>query len=461
MNNELLAIFKSITPDNIKNNKLISDSMKIFIELLSEYSFISKDIKLALSEHTTDSIEEELPKIYLNDYYNMIENLKTNKNVVNKFKKWNENLKPNIYPKGMPIIGDKLLINYFMIGQEGGPLSDPDDVDKDDEKWNINPLSKKLDLLAHNILKNTPDNYYINRKFKESKGLKKSIQFIYDIVNEYMTNEDEKQPLVFNETGQPFEIELISGSMDKNIYEESVAYLAHPLGFTFNYMYISQLNFVDDFSLSKYYNIKMLEVRCLNGNIEKYNKKVTFIEDRFNYLKIVFVDGTYLLQENNVVKYFNSGGTLIKLYPSEFHCSIFLDYEIIYTTNIRDELRFKESTDGFKDIFNVSDGSKFRIVYNPKNNFIIGINIIGNSIISDDSDQYESVKTKEIFQSIINDNIISDIIVGDSFDNDAININVNNDLINIQTSEESYAIKTTSSIEENFIINEDFNIEII
>ena len=444
MNNELLAIFKAITPDNIKDNKLISDSMKIFIELLSEHSFISKDIKLALSEHTTDSIEEELPKIYLNDYYDMIENLKTNKNVVNKFKKWNDALRPNIYPKGMPIIGDKLLINYFMIGQEGSPLADPEDAAKDDEKWNISPISGKLDLLAHNILKNTPENYYINRKFKESKGLKKSIQFIYDIVNEYMTSADEKQPLVFNETGRPFEIELISGSMDKNIYEESVAYLAHPLGFTFNYVYVSQLTFVDDFSLSKYYNIKMLEVRCLNGNVEKYNKEVTFVEDRFNYLKIVFIDGTYLLQENDVVKYFNPNGTLIKFYPPEFHCSIFLDYEIIYTTKIRDELRFKATTGGLEDTFNISDGSKFRIVYNPKNNFIIGISIIGNSIISDDSEQYESVKTKEIFQSIINDNI-----------------NVNNDSINIQTSDESYVTKTTSSIEENFIINEDFNIEII
>lgn len=395
MNNELLAIFKAITPDNIKDNKLISDSMKIFIELLSEHSFISKDIKLALSEHTTDSIEEELPKIYLNDYYDMIENLKTNKNVVNKFRKWNDILKPIIYPPGMPIIDDKLLINYFIIGQEGSLLVDSEDSDKDDEKWNVNPLSRKLDVLSQNILKNTPENYYINRKFKESKGLKKSIQFIYDIVNEYITSSYEKQPLVFNETGRPFEIELISGSLDKNIYEESVAYLAHPLGFTYNYVYVSQLNFVDDFYLSKYYNIKMLEVRCLNGNVEKYNKEVTFIEDRINYLKIVFIDETYLLQENDVVKYFNSNNTLIKIYPPEFQCSIFLDYEIIYTTKIRDELTFKHTT-GLDDMFNISDESKFGMVYEPKINFIIGTNIIGDTTI-DETDLYETVKIKEDF----------------------------------------------------------------
>ena len=348
MNNELLAIFKAITPDNIKDNKLISDSMKIFIELLSEHSFISKDIKLALSQHTTDSIEEELPKIYLNDYYDMIENLKTNKNVVNKFKKWNDALRPNIYPKGMPIIGDKLLINYFMIGQEGSPLADPEDAAKDDEKWNISPISGKLDLLAQNILKNTPENYYINRKFKESKGLKKSIQFIYDIVNEYMTSADEKQPLVFNETGRPFEIELISGSLDKNIYEESVAYLAHPLGFTFNYVYVSELNFVDDFSLSKYYNIKMLEVRCLNGNIEKYNKEVIFIEDRINYLKIMFIDETYLLQENDVVKYFNPNGNPDVAFnkPSNYKFVEYIGHD-----------------DSYGDVFKAYDDSKYFLIY--------------------------------------------------------------------------------------------------
>ena len=52
--------------------------------------------------------------------------------------------------------------------------------------------------------------YLYEKRKGKSKGLKKSIQFIYDIVNEYMTSADEKQPLVFNETGRPFEIELIS-----------------------------------------------------------------------------------------------------------------------------------------------------------------------------------------------------------------------------------------------------------
>ena len=47
------------------------------------------------------------------DYYSMIENLKNNKNIVNKFRNWNELLKPSLYPVGMPKVGEKLIINYF------------------------------------------------------------------------------------------------------------------------------------------------------------------------------------------------------------------------------------------------------------------------------------------------------------------------------------------------------------
>ena len=86
MQNNLLSIFKAITPDNIKDIPLIEDSMRIFIELLNENSPISADIKIALSENTTELIADELPKIYMYDYYSMIENLKNNKNIINKFR---------------------------------------------------------------------------------------------------------------------------------------------------------------------------------------------------------------------------------------------------------------------------------------------------------------------------------------------------------------------------------------
>ena len=97
MKNNLLSIFKAITPDNIKDIPLISDSMEVFIELINENSPISIDISKALSEETTIAIEEELPKIYLYDYYSMIENIRNDKQLVEKFRAWNELLKPQLY----------------------------------------------------------------------------------------------------------------------------------------------------------------------------------------------------------------------------------------------------------------------------------------------------------------------------------------------------------------------------
>ena len=47
-------------------------------------------------------------------------------------------------------------------------------------------------------------------------------------------------------------------------------------------------------------------------------------------------------------------------------------------------------------MFNISDGSKFGIVYEPKINLIIGTSIIGDATI-DETDLYESFKIKEDF----------------------------------------------------------------
>ncbi len=468
MQTQLLSIFKAITPDNIKNIKLISDSMEIFIELLLENSYISADIKEALSENTTKGISEELPKIYLNDYYSMIENLRTNKTIVNKFKRWNDALNPQLYPKGMPIISDKLIVNYFIIGETGDPLVDPNSEDGAD-KWNISPLSGKLDILSHNILQNKAENYFINRKFKESKGLKKSIQFIYDIVNEYMVNPDERTPLVFEETGRPFEIELISGSMDKDIYNESVAYLAHPLGFTYNYIYISELNFVDNFGLRKYYNIKMLEVRCLNGNVEKYDKNVIYIEEKENYLKIVFFDGTYLVQQNDSVSLYKADDTVIKQYPPEYHCSIYLDYEILYETKLSDSIKFSDKSENIIDIININEDTNYRIYSRlDQNNFLIGISIIGEKYLSDNSDQFEGVKVKDSFISpestlIYRDNInlldsIKGTITSTIFDD----VEINDNYVSMikDNSIDSYDFNLNDSIEstDNLLNTDNVNL---
>ncbi len=265
----------------------------------------------------------------------MIDNLKTNKNIIKKFRDWNIALNPSLYPVGLPYIGEKLFINYFIIGQDETILK-LNDGDDENNEFNINPLSKKLVLLKNNMLQNKPENYFINRQFKESKGLIKSINFIYDIVNEHLVNTNEQLLLDIQETGNPFELN-ITGSIDKDIYEQSVAYLTHPAGFIYNYDYISSLNFSDDYSSKDVYIINILEVKSDTSEPDVYSDEVIYIIEKDNYKKIIFKNGFYLIQESNTVKYFNSNNELINIYPTDEDYYINLDYTISKETIFTDE----------------------------------------------------------------------------------------------------------------------------
>jgi hypothetical protein len=397
MQNDLLSIFKAITPDNIKDNPFIEDSMRIFIEVLNENSSISLDIKNMLSENTTESINEELPKIYLYDYYSMIENIKNDKRMVEKFRIWNDILKPQLYNGGMPIIGNKLLINYFTIGEESnGIIGGEDNIE---DIFDLNPLSTRLGTLKNNLLQNKSENYYINRVFKQSKGLKKGIRFIYDIINEHLVNQQERKPLQITETGNPFEFEIV-GSVDKYIYEKSVAYLSHPLGFIYNYTYLSEILFEDFYGLTKFYNVSVLEVRCLSGNVETYDKQVIDVVEKENYVKIIFSDSYYLLQENDVVNYFDNNDLLVKTYPGNNHCSIFIEYNIEYISVLTDEIQtdiINNQPDENYTITGEIISSIDKMVFS--NDFVIGVSIIDNNgaLISEDSDNVFIQSAQEEF----------------------------------------------------------------
>ena len=450
MQNNLLSIFKAITPDNIKNIPLIDDSSRIFIELLKENCSVSSDIKIALSEQTTPIIAEELPKIYLYDYYSMIQNLKNNKVIVQKFKNWNSVLNPSLYPKGLPYIGEKLFINYFMIGEPGGTLS----IDAGDDSSGINafPFSDMLNSLQNNMLQNKSENYYVNRLFKQSKGLKKGIKFIYDILNEHLVDADERKELNLQETGNPFEFK-ISGSIDKDVYRESVAYLSHPLGFTYDYTYISELKFSDDYSLLKFYKINLLEVRCLSGNVEAYTDEVISIIEKVDYLKIIFKNGYYLLQENDVVKYYDYQDNLIKIYPASNHCSIYLDYEIVYKGTLTDSMYSETDLDLEIDVFpDITEYINYVETEEFKNNFLISDiygTPIGTELISNDSNQYQSVLTSEDLKMLS---------FSDYSDNYDFLVTDNIIKIDIESFSDSMNSITDIFISTDVLVNNEFNI---
>lgn len=430
MQKNLLSIFNAITPDNIKDIPIIAESMQIFIELLEEYGKVSIDIKEALSENTTDAISEELVKIYMYDYYSMIENLRSNKYVVKQFKEWNDALTPNLYPKGLPEVGGKNIIGFFTIGEE---TENPDEIVVDDNsvEYSKDPLSFRLNELSKNILSNKPENYFVNREFKQSKGLKKSINYIYDMINKSLNAEEERRALEFTETGKPFELK-INGSISKNVYKESVGYIAHPLGFTYDYTYISELRFIDRYGMKKHYKVNQLEVRCLYGNVEKYEKDVVLIIDKNNYLKIVFSDGTYLLQENNTVKYMDVDNIIIKYYPPKYHCSIYIDYEIIYNTLLVDTLKFK-----------VNKTFDF--------GFVVGSSVVGEGIIGKDSDVYETLNLEDTTKFDVTKMFPNGFIIGDVIGDKL--ITSDSDIINVINYNDTLKDALNYKISDDFLIN--------
>ena len=79
MSNDLQSIFKSITPDNIQSIPVIRDAMDIFISSLEEVSSTSIDVKNAFDN---TNIREELIKIYLDDLYNVLQQIQFNQKIV-------------------------------------------------------------------------------------------------------------------------------------------------------------------------------------------------------------------------------------------------------------------------------------------------------------------------------------------------------------------------------------------
>jgi hypothetical protein len=374
--NNLQAIFDAILPENILNNSLISDSTDIFIELLEKNSPVSMNISDFYNiEKITNNTSEELIKIYLYDYYSLIQKLLKDKRIVERFKNENKILRPQFYESDAydVIISSSSIIDYFTIGGKymSSKYSDPIFDETLAAEVNINPIYSKLEELKNNLLSVKPDNFYFNRIFKETKGFFSSIKYIYDVINRHLIPIDERSEFQVLDSNTPF-VFKVKGSIDKEIYRAGVKYLTHPLGFVYDYEQIRQFKLSDLFSFKYEYQDEIIEVRCLQGSSESYNKKIKNIIQDGSYLSVIFTDGESLVYENQSVKYYNADGKIIKQYPYGYNCSIYLNYKLIYTPNISEILTFKEKKTLDVDTYNIEDVLKTIIEYSPKLGLIIG-----------------------------------------------------------------------------------------
>lgn len=458
----LAAVYEAITPENLKNISVYDDSMKIFIELLEEKSKVSIQTENFFNRNITEATEEELIKIYLYDYYSMIQKILNNIHIINRFRKENEILRPQLYTSTADEIkiSDKAIFNYFEFG--GSIISENFSNSLFDDtlgrEIDVNPIYKKVEKLKHDLLQVNPENFYFNRIFKETKGFYSSMIYIYDIINKYLTSEDERIPLDLKEMfagtyfigdpslfvsgltpdnqvlkirsarlADPFKFK-IRGSIHKTLYKNTVQYLSHPLGFVYDYSQMKQLKIEDYFSVSYTYINSLVEVRCLKGNIDTYDKPLSNVIKYNDTLKLIFNDLSYLYQQDNVIKYYDNKSRLVKEYPAINQCVIYYTYNLSYTSSIYDKITFVETTTLAPEKLDVIDNIKYKIKYSPKVGLLIGFfNFNSLDKFQDDTNIYN--------------HFISDDTVVRSFKNMTVH-----DLVKI-IDENKFNLKTKLSVE--------------
>ena len=257
MSNDLQSIFKSITPDNIKSIPVIQDAMDVFISTLEEVSSTSIDVKNAF-ENT--NIKEELIKIYLDDLYNVLQQIQFNQKIVEYIERLNKTY------------GSE----YF-----------------------------KRELI-YNIVNYINDEHFLTIKsYKEKKGTTQAIKYIYDLISTFVMTGDTHYPFTLTEL-EPFNFK-VAGSLPTVFYENIIRPLAHPLGFTYHYEQILELVLEDFYAeLNFVYTTYELEIRCLKTTGETYTfdflykpggtKRVVFhidtiLEGKTRIKRVFFKDG--------------------------------------------------------------------------------------------------------------------------------------------------------------------------
>jgi hypothetical protein len=347
----LKPIIESITPDNIKNIKLVDDALDIFVDYLVEHSDIAIDIKNMFDKKHT-IINTEMLKIYLNNVYNLFDEVKKSNAIYEAFQ------------------NDPLLINS---NAEVDIIQDIDAI---------------MDV----------EQYLTSKNYKEAKGTKLGFQYIYDLVmNSGILGDvykDSESYFKYSETDNIFEYR-INGAISPELYHILVEPITHPLGWNYIYTRLVSSIFNDYFKLDYTYNFDngYLHVKCqkqgpdivhdyITGNIYYENNpnniigSITEVRD----FSVDFVETLKLEKGFKTSVYFNSGEVLVsktipistKLYANVNdadsnsnaiidydavdengqlpHCALHISYDVEINTLIEDEIIFW-SQSVFKDYF--------------------------------------------------------------------------------------------------------------
>lgn len=337
---DLKQIFESITPENIKDIPLIRDAMDIFIDNLKQNSEISVDIK-KLYDPKFEEIRKNILKTYLSSLYNTI----------------------------LDVQGDQVVQNKIEMNETPGdviPL-----------KYNVN------DILNDEYLETS-------KNIKQKIGTNIGVEYSYNFAKYLQDGTKVENDFDMIEI-QPFYFQT-EGSIYKEIYENVVKPLSHPIGFTYVYSQIIKNSISDFFGLLTTYNGNSVEVRCLDGYFDVYTKDANDTNVKADFLtRTNFLTGQLFTEQeyyqyvtvipNRIVKDISAesledsyrtrvtfedsgdgyGETIIEQYTNPIqvyyrrmideveennnylkyytnHCSLYYDYEIQYNTTYTDNI---------------------------------------------------------------------------------------------------------------------------
>lgn len=215
----LKEIFRSITPDNIKDIPVIKDSMEIFIELLEERSQQSIDLSTYIENK---EIRRQLFKTYMGDLYDVLDGIKDNQKIIDLITKRNE---------------------LYETSSEFEFIS-----------------RKALDDMLDRI---TDEHFMAFKSFREKKGTIKGIEYIFHLIAT-LVNSPEGVDYVVIEGENPFELG-IEGTLPPEFYYFLIAPLAHPAGFTYSYAQAVAWELLDYFfPIEIQYTVRQLVANCIS-----------------------------------------------------------------------------------------------------------------------------------------------------------------------------------------------------
>lgn len=407
-------LIKLSIPDTIINNKLNSDVIDIVLDYIEANSNISYDIANIFTNNNA-VVKKEFINTYLENISSAFNTALYDKNII-----------------------DKLTAVYASIGQVYDPTNLPNIADVfTDEYLNV------------------------SKTFKQRKGTAPAIKFAYNAIRNSKiqgvnvsqevndssfsitlgTEENPEEPFIFQ----------VEGSLYKEVYENSVKPIVHPIGFGYVYSKLLSLLFTEYVNVKLSYINRDIKVKCNNGAyfIDYSDKEVKLIYDESDQngrikTTILFEDNTYLVRDfNTTVKYYNYDGTIITQYPDA--CALYINYKLVLTSTITESYEFfLENNEhdyfviGGKNVigpdliigaFIISGAAELynmELIYDDNTNSYVMTYphgpLIGSSLIIGDSNTWIIGHERKLYENIGYDNYFVYDEVVESFDIEIINI---------------------------------------